>query len=109
MNSAIEETIKALTEFESALDSAKDEAEAGTKKLIKDATDWAESARTSAISKAQQIASDRIEKAKADAEKEATSIRKKGESALGEFEGSISKKKGKASERVVARLLGKVE
>jgi len=50
MNSAIEETIKALTEFESALDKAKDEAEAGTKKLIKDATDWAESARSSAIS-----------------------------------------------------------
>jgi len=106
MNSAIEETVKALAEFESELDRAKAEASKSKKQLLKDASDWAKSAKASAISKAQQMASDTVAEARSEAEREADAIRKKGESSLKAFESSISRKKTKAVEAVVARLLG---
>ena len=106
MSPAIEQTVKALVEFESELDGAKLEATESKKKMVKDAGDWAASAGSSAVSKAQQLASDRVAKARAEALKEADAIKRKAESSLKTFEASISKNKEKASELVVARLLG---
>jgi vacuolar-type H+-ATPase subunit H len=109
MSSAIEETVKALVEFESELDAAKAEVSAARKKTITDAADWAEAAKASAISKAQGIASKTVAKAREDAEAEADKIRKKGESDLKAFEVSISKHNSKAAELVASRLLGEAE
>ncbi|MDA4124438.1 MAG: hypothetical protein OK438_03190 [Thaumarchaeota archaeon] len=106
MNSAIEDTVKALAEFESELDRAKAEASESKKKMLKDASVWAESAKAAAISRAQQMASETMARAMSEAEKEAEEIRKEGESSLKAFESSISRRKTKAAEAVVARLLG---
>ncbi len=106
MTSVIEQTLKALIEFESNLDAAKVEAADARKKLLKDANDWAAGASARALSEAQQTASDTIARAKAEAEKEAGSIRQKGEASLKAFEAFISSRKGKAAELVAARLRG---
>ncbi len=106
MSSVIEDVVKSLVEFESALDMAKSDASEARKKLLKDADDWAENAKATAISRAQQIAADRISKAKADAEIEAGAIKKKGAASLQTFEASISRHKSDAVELVVSALLG---
>ncbi len=106
MTSVIEQTLKALTKFESELDAAKTEAAEARKKLLKDANDRAAAASTKALGEAQQTASETIAQAKAEAEKEAESIRQKGEDALKAFEASISRRKGKAAELVASRLRG---
>jgi vacuolar-type H+-ATPase subunit H len=106
MSSTIEATVKALVDFESQLDAAKAEAAEAKRRTMKDAADWADAAKSSAISKAQQIASQRVSKAREDAEAEAESIRKKGESDLKGFVGSISRHRSKAAELVASRLLG---
>ncbi len=106
MNSAIEETVKALVGFESELDRAKVEASEAKKRATKDANDWAEAARAAAVSRAQEIASNTLAKARAEAESEAAKIREKGESDLRAFESLISKHKAEAAETAAARLLG---
>lgn len=106
MSSAIEQTVRALVEFEAQLDAAKTELVDAARKASKDAGDWAEAAKKAAVSKAQEMASGKVASARAEAEAEAAKIRAKGESDLKAFESSISKKKGKASELVVSRLLG---
>ncbi len=106
MSSVIEDAVKSLVEFESALDVAKSEASDAKKRILKSADEWAESAKAAAISKAQQISSDRIARAKADVEVEAIAIRMKGDASLHTFEASISKHKGDAVNLVVAALLG---
>ncbi len=106
MSSAIESTVKALVEFEAELDRAKAEVSEVKRRTTKDAIDWAEEAKTSAISKAQAMASRKVAKAKEDAEVEADAIRKKGESELKAFEASISRNRSKAAELVAAKLLG---
>ena len=106
MSSAIESTVKALVEFEAALDRAKAEVSEARRRTMKEAADWAEEARVAAIAKAQAIASSQVSKAKEDAEVEAETIRKKGESDLRTFEGSITGNKSKAAELVAAKLLG---
>ncbi len=109
MSSAIEETVKALVEFESELDGAKAEVSEAKTKTMKDAAALAEAAKASAISKAQETASKTVAKAREDAEAEAEKIRKKGESDLTAFESSIAKHKSKAAELVASRLLGEAE
>ena len=109
MSSAIEETVKALVEFESELDAAKAEVSEAKKRTMKDAVEWAEAAKASAISKAQEIASKTIAEAREDAEAEAAIIRKKGDSDLKAFEISISEHKSKAAELVASRLLGEAQ
>jgi len=109
MSSAIEETVKALVEFEAELDSAKAEVLEVKRKTMKDATDWAEGARASAISRAQEIASARVARAKQEAEADARRIKEKGESDLRAFESSMSRNKSKATEVVKSRLLGESE
>ncbi len=106
MGSLIEATVKALVEFESELDRMKAEALEVKKKMVKDAVGLADSAKSAAISKAQQQVSERLVKARAEGEGEAESIRKSGESSLKSFEASISERKAKAIEKVVGRLLG---
>jgi vacuolar-type H+-ATPase subunit H len=106
MSPAIEATVKALVQFESELDGAKAEVLEANRKTMQNALDWAEAAKSSALSKAQEIASQRVAKAKEDAEGEASRIRKKGESDLEAFEVSISKNMSRAVELVAARLLG---
>ena len=106
MSSVIEETVKALVEFESELDKAKADVADAKRGAMKDASGWAESAKSVAISKAQEMAAQRVAMAKEEAEAEAGKIRKKGEADLEEFERSISRMKSKASDLVRARLLG---
>ena len=106
MSSAIEATVKALVEFESELEKAKAETSEARRRTAKDAADWAEAAKSSAISKAQDIGLRRVADAKAEAESEAERIREKGISELGAFESSISRHRSKAAELVAARLLG---
>jgi len=106
MSSAIEATVKALVEFESDLERAKAEASEAKRRAAKDAADWAEAAKSSAISKAQEIASRRVADAKAEAESEAERIKEKGISDLKAFESSISRHRSKAAELVASRLLG---
>ena len=109
MSSAIEETVKALVEFESGLDAAKDEVSKAKTRTLKEAVDWAVAAKSSAISKAQEIASKTVARAREDAEAEAAKIRKKGELDLKAFENSITEHKSKAAELVTSRLLGETE
>jgi len=106
MTSAIEETVKALVEFESELNKAKAEVSAAMAKTMKDAMDWADAAKASAVSKAQEIASQRVALAKAEAEDEAERIREQGQVALKGFEDSISRHRTKAAELAASRLLG---
>jgi len=104
--SAIEQTVKALVEFESALDSAKAEVSEAKRRAMKDALDWADVARTSAVAEATEIATRRVAEAKAEAEAQAKSIREEGESELKTFEVSISRHKAEAAELTASRLLG---
>jgi vacuolar-type H+-ATPase subunit H len=106
MPSAIEQTVKALVEFESALDRAKAEVSEAKRRTMKDALDWAEAARASAIAEATEIAARRLTEARSEAEEEARKIREKGESELREFEGSISRHREEAAQLAASRLLG---
>jgi len=106
MSAAIEQTVKALVEFEAQLDGAKAELLEAGKRTAKEAAEWAEAAKATAISKAQEIAARNVAKAKEEAESEAEGIRKKGDADLESFESSIVKNRAKATEMVVARLLG---
>ena len=106
MSSAIEQTVKALVEFEAQLETTKAGMLDAGKRAMKDASDWSESARAAAISRAQEIASGNVAKAKAEAEAEAGRIREKGGSDLKAFESSITKHRKRASELVASRLLG---
>jgi vacuolar-type H+-ATPase subunit H len=106
MTSAIEDTVKALVEFESELDRAKAEVSDAKRRITKDAGNWAEAAKSSAVSKAQEIAAERVAKARKEAEAEAERIKEKGDADLREFESSISKHSSEAADLVKARLLG---
>ena len=106
MTSAIEQTVKALVEFETALESAKAEVSDAKRRTLKDALDWAEAARSSAIAEATDIATRRVREAKAEAEAEAKKIREEGDSVLKEYERSISQHRMEAAEFAAARLLG---
>lgn len=106
MSSAIEQTVKALVEFEAQLDNAKSELVEAGKRATREAVEWAEGAKATAIAKAQEMAAQNISKARAKAEEEAEGIRKKGDAELKAFENSIAKNRGKAAALVTARLLG---
>lgn len=106
MPQSIAETVKALAEFETELDKVKETAQETKKKLVKDARDWAEAAKGSALAEAQRVASDLLSEARTEAEAEAEKIRSKGEAATAKFSDAISKHKKAASELVLSRLLG---
>jgi vacuolar-type H+-ATPase subunit H len=106
MSSAVEVTVKALVDFESELERAKAGVSETKRRTTKDAADWAEAARATAVSKAQEMASQRVAMAREKAEEEADKIRKKGQSDLKAFENSISSQRSKAAKLVASRLLG---
>ena len=106
MPSAIEQTVKALVEFESALDAAKAEVSEAKRRAMKDALDWAEAARSSAIAQATEIAARQVAEAKAEAEAQARGIREEGESELKQFEVSISHHEAEAAKFAASNLLG---
>ena len=106
MPQVIEETVKALTEFEADLDRANADVLEAKKKMIKDAADWAESARASALAEAQKLADQKLSQARQRAEAKAVEIRRKGQTATKQFAESLSKRKSEATELVVSRLLG---
>lgn len=106
MPQTIADTVKALTEFEADLDRVKAEMTEAKKKMIKDAGEWAEAARVSALAEAQKTFSDRLAQARAEAEAEAEEIKKKGQVDTKRFAESISKHKTEATELVLRRLLG---
>ncbi len=106
MSKTIEDTLKALVEFESELDVARADASEARIQMVKKAGEWAERAKADAIAKAQQVAAETLARARDEAEKEAESIRKKGEAALKGFQGSISKHQSDAAQMVAKILLG---
>ena len=106
MSSAIEQTVKALVEFEAQLDSAKAESAEAGKKTTKEAIEWAAAAKEAANARAKGMESQNLAKAREKAESEAESIRKKGDADLKAFENSIAKNRDKATELVAATLLG---
>jgi vacuolar-type H+-ATPase subunit H len=106
MPQTIENTVKALTEFEAELDRVRTEVLETKRKMVRDAGEWAESAKTAAIDAAQKLADQRLSQARSDAEAEAAEIRKNGQVATEKFEESISKHRKEAVEHVLRRLLG---
>jgi vacuolar-type H+-ATPase subunit H len=106
MSSAIEQTVKALVEFEARLESAKAELLESGRRATKEAVEWAEAAKAAAVSRAQEIAARNMARAREEAESDARRIRDRGESDLKAFEVSISKNRARASELVASRLLG---
>ena len=109
MSKAIEDTLKALTDFESQLDVAKSEALDAKKQMLRRASEWAEAARGSAISEARSTASETISNARKEAEAEAGSIRAEGEASLKSFERTLASHRSEAAELVRRRLLGEDE
>lgn len=106
MSRVVEDTVKALTEFEAAIDRVKAESSDAKRLMIKNAGEWAASARSNAVAEAQKIAAQRLAAARKAAESEAQLIRKAGEAEMRKFEESISRRKKEAGELVVRRLLG---
>jgi vacuolar-type H+-ATPase subunit H len=106
MSHVVEETVKALVEFEAALDGVRAESTEAKKRMIKDSAEWAASAKSNAIARAQEIAARRLAEARKEAEAEAVSIGKKGDAEMKKFEESISRRKKEAAELVTKRLLG---
>jgi vacuolar-type H+-ATPase subunit H len=102
----ITDTVKALTDFEAELDRIRAGMLDAKKRMIKDAGDWAEVSKSSALAEAQKLASERLSEARTKADAEAEEIRKKGQSATKKFAESISKHKKEASELVLRILLG---
>jgi len=101
--------LKALVDFESELDKTKAEVLAEKTRIVREAESIADSAKANAISKAQMQASERLGKARAEAERQAESIRGQGLSSLRAFEASVSARKKKAAETVVRVLLGEMK
>ena len=106
MPQTIADTVKALAEFEAELDRLKSETMDAKKKIVKDAGDWADAAKSRALAEAQELASERLSQAKVQAEAEAEEIRKKGQASTKKFADSMSKHKKEASELVLRMLLG---
>ncbi len=106
MSSPVEDTINALTEFESLLDSAKNDAAESKKRMLKGAQEWAEAAKSAALARADKMASETIAKARTEAERDAAQIRSSGEAALRRYEQAMGKHTAEAAEHVAKRLLG---
>jgi vacuolar-type H+-ATPase subunit H len=106
MTEAIEETIRALTEFEAELEKLKTGAVETKKAMIKNAGAWAETAKAVAIGQAQQVANQRLSTARTEAEEEIESIRSASQKSLKDLTESIADHKQEAVQLVVKRLLG---
>jgi vacuolar-type H+-ATPase subunit H len=105
LTQTVEETLKALTEFEADLDKIKSQASAAKQKIFKMVEADALAARASAMESAQSLAKERLESARQAAETEADALRKRGEHSLKKFKDKITKKKDDAVEEVLRQLL----
>jgi len=106
MTQAIEDTIKALKEFELELDRVKVGVADAKKKLVKDAGEWADGAKNGAILEAQKAAELKLAAARAEGQREVEVIRKASDASLAALRETIARHKGEAVELVVKRLLG---
>ena len=106
MTQAIEEALKALSEFESELDRIKNETVEAKQKLLKLAVEKAESSKSQAIATAQRAAEAELSAARETANKEADNIRRKGQASTERFKSTISKRSEDAVEAVLKTLLG---
>ncbi len=106
MSKVIEETVKALTEFESQLDSAKVESSEARRLMVKNAGEWAQSAKATALEQAQERASNLVLQARKVAQLEVDEIKKKGQVGLKKYEETMKKHMAEAADLVVSRLLG---
>jgi len=109
MSRVIEDTLKALTEFESQLDSAKATASDANHRMVREAGEWVETAKAAAIAEAQRLASETVSAARREAEAAAESIKKQGESTMKDLERSLSRHKREAADLVIRRLLGEAD
>lgn len=106
MTQAIEETIKALKEFELDLDKVKAEAADAKTKLLKDAGDWADAVKREDLQGAQRVAELRLEAARAEGEREVESIKRAAQASLQSLKETLANHKTEAVELVVKKLLG---
>ncbi len=106
MTQTIEAAVKALAEFEAALEKIKSEALEAKRRLVKTALDEAERAKGEAIAKAQELANERVRTGREEAGKTAGEITKRGEESLNRLKAAALKRKEEAVDLVVRRLLG---
>jgi vacuolar-type H+-ATPase subunit H len=106
MAQAIEDTIKALTEFEAELDKVKTDSAEAKKNLLKKAAEWAETAKNDAVSEARRTADQTLSEARTEAQKEAESIRETGKNSLVSLKETMSNHRDEAVQLVKMRLLG---
>ena len=106
MSGLVEETLKALAEFESELERAKADAMEARRQMIKNAADWAESAKGNAIRAAKVIASEDVSKARRVAESQAEKIKHDSQESLRGFENTLSQNMKDGTELVLKLLLG---
>ena len=106
MTQAIEEALKALSEFESELDRIKSETVGAKQRLLRLAFEEAEASKSQALATAQRAAEAGLSAARETANREAETIRKKGQMSTGSFMRSISKQKEDAVDAVLKTLLG---
>ena len=108
MTQAIEETIKALTEFEAELEKVKAGANDAKKAMVKNAGDWADAARDEAIAEAQKVAEQKLSAARTEAENEIESIRNASQKSLDDLTRSIANHREQAVQLAMKRLLGEI-
>ncbi len=106
MTSAVEDAIKVLEGFESELERIKEEAIEAKKSLLRKVSEEGENAKKEALDSVQSISGERIAKARAEADREASLIMAKGEQSVRKLREQISRKSAEAVELVVKELLG---
>jgi vacuolar-type H+-ATPase subunit H len=106
MAQTVEDTIKALKEFEQDLDRVKATVADAAKKMVKDARDWADSARAAALVEAKKSADLALERAKEEAAHEVHKIGEGSHESLQTLKQTMAAHKIAAAELVLKRLLG---
>ncbi len=106
MTQAIEEALKALSEFESELDRIKSETVEAKQKLLRLAFDEAEASKNLAIASAQRSSEAELAAAREAADKEASIILRKGHASTESFKKMILERKDAAVKAVLETLSG---
>jgi vacuolar-type H+-ATPase subunit H len=106
MAQTVEDTIKALKEFEQDLDGVKATVADAGKKMVKDARDWADSARAAALVEAQKAVDLALERAKEEAADEVHKIGEGSQESLQTLRQTMAVHEIVAAELVLKRLLG---
>jgi len=106
MSSPVEEAVKVLAEFEADLERIKAESVDAKKRLSKLVADEGDKAMKLALAKAHDVAAKQVQKAREDAEQEASSIADRGNEELSRLKERISKRSEEALRLVSEHLLG---